>query len=158
MPDSTRLETGDKAPKLKGTTQDGSTIKLADYLGKPFVVYFYPKDATPGCTLEAQTFRDFYAKFRKKDCAIIGVSRDSEASHVTFREKHDLPFPLVADTDEAWCRAFDVIGEKKLYGKAHIGVIRSTFLFGADGRLFEAWRNVRVPRHVEKVLESLARQ
>ena len=152
------LEPGEKAPKLKGTLQDGTTLKLADLVGKPFVVYFYPKDLTPGCTLEAQDFRDFYAKFRKKDCAIIGVSRDSAASHVKFRDKHDLPFPLVADIDESWCRAFDVIGEKVLYGKAHIGVIRSTFLFGADGRLFETWRNVRVPGHVEKVLERLTRQ
>ena len=152
------LEPGDKAPKLKGTLQDGSTLKLSDLVGTPFVVYFYPKDATPGCTLEAQDFRDFYAKFRRKDCAIVGVSRDSIESHDKFRGKHDLPFALVADTDETWCRAFDVIGEKKLYGKAHIGVIRSTFLFGADGRLIEAWRNVRVPGHVEKVLERLARQ
>ncbi len=152
------LEPGDKLPKLKGTTGDGSSIKLADYAGKPLVVYFYPKDATPGCTLEAQTFRDFYAKFKKKGCEIIGVSRDSEASHAKFRDKHELPFPLVADTDETWCRAFDVIGEKKLYGKLHVGVIRSTFLFGADGRLIEAWRNVRVPGHVEKVLERLTSQ
>jgi peroxiredoxin Q/BCP len=150
------LEPGDKAPKLKGTTQDGTAIKLADYAGKPFVVYFYPKDMTPGCTLEAQTFQEFYPKFKKKGCEIIGVSRDSEASHAKFREKHGLGFPLVADTDETWCRAFDVIGEKKLYGKMHVGVIRSTFLFGADGRLVEAWRNVRVPGHVEKVLERLA--
>ncbi len=149
------LEPGDKAPKLKGTTQDGSAIKLADYVGKPFVVYFYPKDMTQGCTLEAEAFRDFYPKFRKRDCEIIGVSRDSEASHAKFRAKHGLPFPLVADTDESWCRAFDAIGEKTLYGKKYVGVIRSTFLFGADGKLLEAWRNVRVPGHVEKVLERL---
>jgi peroxiredoxin Q/BCP len=111
---------------------------------------------TPGCTLEAQTFQDFYPKFKRRGCEIIGVSRDSEASHAKFCEKHGLGFPLVADTDETWCRAFDVIGEKKLYGKMHVGVIRSTFLFGADGRLIEAWRNVRVPGHVEKVLERLA--
>jgi peroxiredoxin Q/BCP len=152
------LKIGDKAPKLKGTLQDGGTIKLADLVGKPFVVYFYPKDATPGCTLEAQNFRDYYAKFRKRDCTIVGVSRDSAASHVKFRDKHELPFALVADTDETWCQAFDAIGEKVLYGKRHIGVIRSTFLFGADGRLIESWRNVRVPGHVEAVLERLTRQ
>lgn len=152
------LEPGDKAPKLKGTTQDGSAIRLADYVGKPFVVYFYPKDMTQGCTLEAEAFRDFYPKFRKKDCEIIGVSRDSEASHAKFRAKHGLPFPLVADTDETWCRAFDAIGEKTLYGKKYVGVIRSTFLFGADGKLIEAWRDVRVPGHVEKVLERLSSQ
>lgn len=152
------LETGDKVPKLKGTLQDGRTLNVADLAGHPFVVYFYPKDATPGCTREAQDFRDFYAKFRKHGCAIIGVSRDSVASHEKFRGKQDLPFPLVADTEETWCRAFDVIGEKVLYGKPYVGVIRSTFLFGADGRLVEAWRNVRVPGHAQAVLERLASQ
>jgi len=152
------LEPGDKVPKLKGKLQDGSTLKLADLAGHPFVLYFYPRDMTQGCTLEAQDFRDLYPKFKKLDCEVVGVSRDDEASHEKFRVKHKLPFPLVADTDESWCHAFDVIGEKKLYGKMHIGIIRSTFLFGADGRLFETWRNVRVPGHVEKVLESLARQ
>jgi len=152
------LEAGDKIPKLKGTLQDGSAFKLADLAGKPFVIYFYPKDMTPGCTLEAQDFRDLYPKFRKAGAEIVGVSRDSVASHEKFCAKHKLTFPLVADTDETWCRAFDVIGEKKLYGKAHIGVIRSTFLVGADGRIVEAWRNVRVPGHAEKVLERLTRR
>ena len=152
------LETGDKAPKLKGTLQDGSTLRLADLAGKPFVVYFYPKDMTQGCTLEAQDFRDLYAKFNKLGCEIVGVSRDSAESHEKFCAKHKLPFPLVADADEAWCKAFDVIGEKTLYGKKHIGVIRSTFLVGADGRIVEAWRNVRVAGHAEKVLERLARK
>jgi peroxiredoxin Q/BCP len=149
------LEPGDSAPKLKGTTQVGSAIKLASYAGKPFVVYFYPKDMTQGCTLEAQAFQSFYPRFSKKGCEIIGVSRDSEASHAKFCDKHGLTFPLVADTDESWCRAFDVIGEKTLYGKKYVGVIRSTFLFGADGKLIEAWRNVRVPGHVEAVLGRL---
>jgi peroxiredoxin Q/BCP len=152
------LEAGDKVPKLTGTLHDGSTFKLADLAGKPYVIYFYPKDATPGCTREAQDFRDYYAKFRRRDCAVVGVSRDSAASHEKFRDKQELPFPLVADTDETWCRAFGVIGEKVLYGKRHVGVIRSTFLVGADGRIVEAWRNVRVPGHVEAVLERLARQ
>jgi peroxiredoxin Q/BCP len=149
------LEPGDQVPNLKGTTQDGSAIKLASYVGKPFVVYFYPKDMTQGCTLEAQAFQNFYPKFSRKGCEIIGVSRDSESSHAKFCDKHGLTFPLVADTDESWCRAFDVIGEKTLYGKKYVGVIRSTFLFGADGKLIEAWHNVRVPGHVEKVLERL---
>lgn len=153
------LEAGDKIPtKLKGTLQDGSTLRVADLIGKPFVIYFYPKDMTQGCTLEAQDFRDFYPKFRKHDCEIVGVSRDDVTSHDKFRLKHNLPFPLLADTDETWCRAFDVIGEKMLYGKSHIGVIRSTFLFDADGRLVEAWRNVRVPGHALKVLERLTRK
>ena len=152
------LETGDKVPKLKGTLQDGSTLKLADLAGKPVVVYFYPKDMTQGCTLEAQDFRDLYPKFRKLGCEIVGVSRDSVESHDKFCLKHKLPFPLVADTDETWCKAFDVIGEKTLYGKKHVGVIRSTFLVGADGRIVETWRNVRVAGHAAKVLERLGRK
>jgi len=152
------FEPGDKVPKLKGTLQDGSKFSLADLGGKPYVIYFYPKDATPGCTREAQDFRDLYPKFRKHGCAVIGVSRDEAASHAKFRDKHDLPFPLVADTDETWCHAFGVIGEKVLYGKRHIGVIRSTFLVGADGRLIAEWRGVRVPGHAQAVLERLASQ
>jgi peroxiredoxin Q/BCP len=113
---------------------------------------------TPGCTLEAQDFQRLYSKFRKAGAEIVGVSRDSVASHEKFCAKHKLAFPLVADEDESWCRAFGVIGEKVLYGKKHIGVIRSTFLFGADGKLAEAWRNVRVPGHAEKVLERLTSQ
>jgi thioredoxin-dependent peroxiredoxin len=152
------LEVGEKVPKLKGMLQDGAKFSLAELAGHPFVIYFYPKDMTQGCTLEAQDFRDLYAKFRRKDCEVVGVSRDDVASHDKFRLKNNLPFPLVADTDETWCRAFDVIGEKMLYGKAHVGIIRSTFLVGADGKIVEVWRNVRVPGHAQKVLESLARQ
>ena len=152
------LEHGDKAPKLKGITQDGSTLKLADLAGKPFVIYFYPRDMTPGCTLEAQDFQRLYPKFRRSGAEIVGVSRDSVASHEKFCTRHKLAFALIADEDESWCSAFDVIGEKVLYGRKHVGVIRSTFLFGADGRLVEAWRNVRVPGHAEKVLERLTSQ
>jgi peroxiredoxin Q/BCP len=152
------LEPGDKAPKLKGITQDGSTLKLADLAGKPFVIYFYPRDMTPGCTLEAQDFQRLYPKFRRSGAEIVGVSRDSVASHEKFCTRHKLAFALIADEDESWCSAFDVIGEKVLYGRKHVGVIRSTFLFGADGRLLEAWRNVRVPGHAEKVLERLTSQ
>jgi len=152
------LEPGDKIPKLKGTLQDGSTLRVADLLGKPFVLYFYPKDMTQGCTLEAQDFRDLYSKFKKAGAEIVGVSRDDVASHDKFRLKHNLPFPLLADTDETWCRAFGVIGEKMLYGKSHIGVIRSTFLIDADGRIVEEWRGVRVPGHALKVLERLTRK
>ncbi|HEV7489601.1 MAG TPA: peroxiredoxin [Rhodanobacteraceae bacterium] len=152
------LEPGDKIPKLKGTLQDGSTLRVADLLGKPFVLYFYPKDMTQGCTLEAQDFRDFYPKFKKAGAEIVGVSRDDVVSHDKFRLKHNLPFPLLADTDETWCRAFDVIGEKMLYGKSHIGVIRSTFLIDAEGRIVEEWRGVRVPGHALKVLERLTRK
>jgi len=149
---------GDKVPKLKGVLQDGSKFVLSDLAGHPFVIYFYPKDLTQGCSLEAQSFRDLYPKFRRKDCEIVGVSRDDVASHDKFRRKFNLPFPLVADTDETWCNAFGVIGEKVLYGKRHIGVIRSTFLVGADGLIAAEWRGVRVPGHAQAVLERLAHQ
>lgn len=146
---------GDRVPDLTGTIQDGSTLKLSDLRGGPVVVYFYPKDATPGCTLEAQDFRDLHPKFKALGCAVVGVSRDSAASHERFRCKQALPFPLVADTDEAWCRAFDVIHEKVLYGKRHLGVVRSTFLIDGDGRLVAEWRGVKVPGHAAAVLERL---
>jgi len=152
------LKPGDKVPKLKGVLKYGSAFALSSLAGKPYVIYFYPKDMTPGCTLEAQDFRDLYPKFKKRGAEIVGVSRDAPASHEKFAAKHDLKFSLVADTDEAWCNAFGVIGEKVLYGKKHVGVIRSTFLVGADGRILAEWRNVRVPGHAEAVLERLAEQ
>ena len=144
---------GKKVPKLKGVLHDGSTLALADLRGQAVVVYFYPKDNTPGCTNEAHGFRDLYKQFRKAGCEIVGVSRDSAASHAKFRQKHALPFPLVADTDEAWCNAFGVLGEKTLYGRKFVGVIRSTFLVDAEGTLVAEWRNVRVPGHATAVLE-----
>jgi peroxiredoxin Q/BCP len=150
------LEAGQKAPSLKGVVQDGTTLALADLRGHPLVVYFYPKDNTSGCTSEAQAFRDLYARFRAQACQIVGVSRDSAAAHAKFRDKHALPFPLVADTDETWCNAVGVLGEKVLYGKRHIGVIRSTFLLDAQGAIVAIWRNVKVPGHAEAVLERLA--
>lgn len=149
---------GKKVGKLKGVLHDGSMLALADLRGQSVVVYFYPKDATPGCTNEAHDFRDLYRKFRKLDCEVIGVSRDTVASHARFREKHALPFPLVADTDEAWCNAFDVLGEKSLYGRRFIGVIRSTFLIDAKGTLVAEWRGVKVPGHAAAVLERLSAQ
>ena len=149
-------EIGKKVPKLKGVLHDGSTLALADLRGQSVVVYFYPKDSTPGCTSEAHGFRDLYPKFRKLGCEIVGVSRDSIASHAKFRDKHALPFPLVADTDETWCNAFGVLGEKTLYGRKFICVIRSTFLIDAHGTLVADWRSVRVPGHATAVLERLA--
>ena len=149
-------EIGKKVPKLQGVTDEGAKIALADFRGNPLVVYFYPKDNTPGCTNEAVAFRDAYAAFCKKHCAIVGVSRDSVASHAKFRAKYELPFPLVADVDEKWCEAFGVLGEKTLYGRKFVGVIRSTFLIGPDGTLVAQWRNVKVPGHADAVLERLA--
>ena len=150
------IEIGRKVPRLKGTIDDGSTLALADLRGEHCLVYFYPKDNTTGCTNEALAFRDRYPQFRRQHCAIVGVSRDSVASHARFRARHALPFPLVADVDEAWCSAFGVLGEKTLYGRKFVGVIRSSFLVDPDGVLVAQWRNVKVPGHADAVLERLA--
>ena len=146
---------GKKAPTLSGTTGDGNTLKLADLKGQWVVLYFYPKDSTPGCTNEAKDFRDLYPKFRKRHAEIVGVSRDSAKSHANFAAKQELPFPLVSDPDEAWCKAFDVIHEKVLYGKRHMGVVRSTFLIDPDGKLAAEWRGVKVPGHAQAVLDAI---
>ena len=148
-------EVGKKVPSLKGLTGDGNELKLASYKGQWVVLYFYPKDSTPGCTNEAQDFRDLYAQFRRRHAEVIGVSRDSQKSHANFALKQELPFPLVSDPDETWCQAFDVIHEKVLYGKRHMGVVRSTFLIDPDGRLVQEWRGVKVPGHAQVVLEAI---
>ena len=149
------VKVGNKVPKLSGATNGGGKVALADYAGRYVVVYFYPKDNTTGCTREAQDFRDAAAQLKKRGAVVLGVSRDSAKSHDGFIAKHDLNFDLVADTDEAWCKAFDVIAEKTLYGRKYIGVVRSTFLIGPDGRLLREWRNVKVPGHVAAVLAAL---
>jgi len=131
------------------------TLRLADFKGRTLVVYFYPRDHTPGCTRQGQDFRDHYPRFQTEDCAIVGVSRDGLASHEKFAAKHDFPFPLLADSEQVLCREFDVIREKNLYGKKVMGIERSTFLFDAGGNLVRAWRKVRVPGHVEQVLAAV---
>lgn len=146
---------GKKARALSGTTGDGNTLKLADLKGQWVVLYFYPKDSTPGCTSEAKDFRDLYPAFRKRHAQIVGVSRDSAKSHANFAAKQELPFPLVSDADESWCHAFDVIHEKVLYGKRHLGIVRSTFLIDPDGKLVREWRGVKVPGHAQAVLDAI---
>lgn len=147
---------GQRVPALSGLTGDGSTLKLSSFKGQWVVLYFYPKDNTPGCTSEAQDFRDLHAQFLAHRAQIIGVSRDSVKSHANFAQKRALPFPLIADVDETWCRAFDVIHEKILYGKRHMGVVRSTFLIAPGGKLHSKWRGVKVPGHAQAVLDALA--
>lgn len=149
------VQIGKKVPALTGSTGDGSILSLASLKGKWVVVYFYPKDSTPGCTTEAQGFRDAYDAFQARHAEVIGVSRDSARSHGNFAAKQALPFPLVSDADEAWCQAFDVIHEKMLYGKKYVGVVRSTFLISPDGKLAAEWRNIKVPGHVQTVLEAI---
>lgn len=130
------------------------TVKLSDLKGKQVVIYFYPKDSTPGCTTEGQGFRDHYADFQAANTEIFGVSRDSLKSHENFKAKQGFPFELLSDKDEALCQLFDVIKLKKLYGKEYLGVDRSTFLIDKDGVLRHEWRGVKVPGHVESVLEQ----
>lgn len=141
------------APIANGT-EGGGKWKLADAAGEKLVIYFYPKDMTPGCTTESQQFRDKHAAFKKAGVRVIGVSRDSLKSHEKFREKEKLPFGLLSDEDEKVCKLFDVIHEKTLYGRKFMGVVRSTFLIDASGVLRREWRNVKVPGHVEEVLEA----
>jgi thioredoxin-dependent peroxiredoxin len=149
---------GKKVPAFSATVADGAggggKWKLADAAGEKLVIYFYPKDMTPGCTTESQQFRDKHAAFRKAKVRVIGVSRDSLKSHDKFREKEQLPFSLLSDEDEKVCQLFDVIHEKTLYGRKFMGVVRSTFLIDAGGVLRREWRNVKVPGHVEEVLEA----
>jgi len=149
------MKVGDKIPDLRGAVGDDEEIRLRDLKGKYVIVYFYPKDATPGCTLEAQDFRDHKKDFAKRDAVVLGVSRDSLASHGKFKLKQALNFELVSDVDETWCKAFDVIHEKVLYGKRHLGVVRSTFLIDPDGKLRREWRGVKVKDHARTVLEAL---
>ncbi|MHB1543825.1 MAG: peroxiredoxin [Gammaproteobacteria bacterium] len=124
-------------------------------LGSHTVFYFYPKDNTSGCTIEAVEFTSLYPRFQKLGAKIIGVSRDSLRSHERFAQKHEIPYPLIADTEEILCRAFDVLREKSLYGRKYRGIDRSTFLFDRRGRLRESWRAVRPPGHAEAVLDRL---
>ena len=130
------------------------TISLSQLKGKQVVIYFYPKDSTPGCTTEGQGFRDHYADFQAANTEVFGVSRDSLKSHENFKAKQAFPFELLSDKDEALCQLFDVIKLKKLYGKEYLGVDRSTFLIDKDGVLRHEWRGVKVPGHVEAVLEQ----
>ena len=149
------LSEGDKLPKLTVVDDTGAKVRLADLADDYLVLYFYPKDDTPGCTNEGMQFRDAAKAFAKKKARIVGVSRDSVASHQKFKAKYDLPFTLLADTDQALCDAFDVIGEKNMYGKKVKGVIRSTFLVDAKGKILKVWPKVKVDGHAAEVLASI---
>ena len=130
-------------------------VSLKSFSGTHLVLYFYPKDNTPGCTLEGQQFRDAYPDFKKAGANVLGVSRDSVKKHENFKAKQKFPFELLSDADESLCRQFDVIHEKTLYGRKFMGVVRSTFLLDAMGVLRQEWRKVRVKGHVEEVLQAV---
>ena len=139
---------------FKAEATGDKTISLKELRGSNVVIYFYPKDATPGCTQEGQDFRDLHKSFTKANTVILGVSKDSIASHEKFKEKQGFPFDLLSDSEEKLCKKFDVIKEKNMYGKKYMGIERSTFLIDADGKLREEWRKVKVKGHAEAVLEA----
>jgi peroxiredoxin Q/BCP len=149
------LRIGDKAPSFTTAFDSKQEVGSEQLKGKKVVLYFYPKDDTPGCTIEAKDFRDHYADFQKAGAVIIGVSRDSVKSHDKFKEKYCLPFPLASDEDGSVCEAYGVWVKKSMYGKEYMGVERATFLIDAGGTLRHIWRKVSVPGHVQEVLAAV---
>jgi len=150
----TELNPGDAAPDFALATSDGRTLRLADHAGRKLVLYFYPRDDTPGCTTEAKSFSDHAQAFADADTAVVGVSKDSTASHGKFAAKYDLKLDLGADPEGTTVEAYGVWVEKSMYGKKYMGIDRATFLIGADGRIASVWRKVKVPGHVEAVLRA----
>lgn len=151
----TMAKIGNKVTDIKLASTDDQIIQLSDFRGKNIVLYFYPKDNTPGCTLEGQDFRDNKRKFSARNTVILGVSRDSVKSHENFKSKQSFSFDLLSDPDEKLCKQFDVIKEKNMYGKKVIGIERSTFLIDENGVLVKEWRKVKVKGHVGEVLEEI---
>ena len=142
-------------PALKLPATGDQTIDLKSFRGKNVVLYFYPKDSTPGCTTEGQDFAANYAKFKRHNTVVLGISRDSVASHEKFRAKYNFPFDLLSDADEKACTIFDVIKEKNMYGRKVMGIERSTFLIDVKGKLVREWRKVKVKGHVDDVLAAI---
>jgi thioredoxin-dependent peroxiredoxin len=153
------IQTGKPLPKpllaLPLALSSGNPARLSDYAGQWLVLYFYPKDSTPGCTTEGNDFNALLPKFRKLGAQVLGVSRDTLKSHQNFCAKQSFKFDLVSDADEALCKAFDVIKPKKLYGREYVGIERSTFLVDPTGRLVQSWAPVKVPGHAQAVLDAL---
>ena len=149
------VKAGDKAPGFKLPQDGGGELSLKELKGKTVVLYFYPKDDTPGCTMEAQAFRDHIKDFKKAGAVVVGASKDSVKRHDNFKAKHKLPFALVSDADGALCAAYGVWVEKKLYGRAYMGIERATFLIDGKGMVREAWRNVKVKGHADAVLDAV---
>ena len=146
---------GKKCPAFHGECTNNKTFSNKDFSNKNLVIYFYPKDSTPGCTTEGQDFRDNYKEFKKYDTEILGVSRDSVKSHENFKSKQSFPFELLSDPDEKMCNAFDVMKMKSMYGKQYLGVDRSTFLIDKTGKVKREWRSVKVKGHVDEVLNEV---
>lgn len=148
------LKLNTKAPIFKGDCTGNKTVSLSDLKGKNVVLYFYPKDSTPGCTTEGQDFRDLKGQFTKANTVIFGLSRESIKSHENFKKKEKFNFDLISDPDEKICNQYDVIKEKSMYGKKYMGIERSTFLIDTKGKLVQEWRKVKVTGHAKEVLEA----
>ena len=148
------LELNKSTPEFELSDQNGETHKLSDYLGKRVVLYFYPKDDTPGCTAEACSFRDNYSVFKQNDIVILGVSADSVKSHAKFQEKHQLPFTLLSDTDHEVSEAYGVWGLKKFMGREYYGINRTTFLIDEDGKLVKIYEKVKPAEHAQEIIEE----
>ena len=149
------VEEGKPAPDFELTTDSGERVKLSDFRGRPVVLYFYPKDDTPGCTTEASGFRDVYSEFEQRGAVVLGVSPDDETSHVRFKEKYSLPFTLLADPEHKAAEQYGVWGERNFAGRKYMGIKRSTFVIDADGNVVKAMYNVKPDGHPEKVLQAL---
>lgn len=149
------VEIGKKVKAFSAKASNDLTVKSSALKGQIVVLYFYPKDSTPGCTTEAQNFRDNLSKFKRAGAVVFGISRDSLSSHERFKEKQGLNFELIADPDEVLCQQFDVIKEKNMYGKKVIGIERSTFIIDPDGKLAHEWRKIKVAGHVDEVLAAV---
>lgn len=149
------IKIGQKAPDFQFNATNNIQASLNDYKGKSLVLYFYPRDATPGCTIEGQNFRDSYPLLKELNSELLGISRDNLKSHERFKLNQNLPFELVADTDEMLCQLFNVMKDKTMYGKKVRGIERSTFIFNQEGVLVKEWRKVAIPGHVEEVLNFL---
>lgn len=149
------IEVGTKAPEIALSDANGEIVKLSDFLGKKVVVYFYPKDNTPGCTKQAQGFAAHFEEIKNAGGVVIGISKDSIASHVKFKEKYDLPFVLLSDPDKIAIQAFDVWKEKKLYGKTSFGVVRSTFIIDENGIIEKVWKAAKAAENADQVCKYL---
>lgn len=149
------LEEGIKAPEIVLNDKNGNTVKLSDFAGKKVVVYFYPKDNTAGCTKQACGFRDAYSEYEALGIPVIGISKDSEASHVKFADKHELPFILLSDPELKAIKDYDVWQEKKLYGKVSMGVVRTTYLIDENGIIEKVWKKAKTDKNAAEILEYL---
>lgn len=152
----TTLKVGDKAPDFKLQTDDNKTASLKDYLGKKVLLYFYPKDNTPGCTKEACDFRDHFSLFVDNNVEILGISKDNPAKHQQFKKKYTLPFTLLTDDNADVCIAYGVMNEKSLFGRTFLGIQRSTFLIDEKGYIEAIWRKVKIKGHIQQVLDELS--